>query len=142
MRIEAASPGNAAGEDRATSARNLSGRDAPAALQNKKLENDNATVNSSKDLPPGEVSTAAMAPLPQFPEHDVKVQFDQSMNDGILIYQFLDKQSGSLVMQLPSTQMLSVVHEIQNELREAAPLQTSGTSTGTMEKGEGEHHGN
>lgn len=57
--------------------------------------------------------------LPQIPQYEVKVQFDKQMNDGILIYQFLDKQSGNLVMQLPSTQVLSVVHEIQSELQQS-----------------------
>jgi hypothetical protein len=57
-------------------------------------------------------------PLPQFPEDEVTVQFDKPMNDDILIYQFLDKQSGSLILQVPSTQVLGVAHEIQNELQE------------------------
>jgi hypothetical protein len=56
--------------------------------------------------------------FPQFPEDDVQVQFDRPMNDDILIYQFLNKRSGDLVRQVPSTQVLNVIHQIQNELQQ------------------------
>ena len=48
------------------------------------------------------------------------MQFDKPMNDDILIYQFLDKQSGNLILQVPSSQVLGVAHEIQSELQEQA----------------------
>ena len=63
---------------------------------------------------------AQSAPLPQFPEDEVKVQFDKTANDNILIYQFLDKQSGDVVMQLPSTQVLSIVHESRQNCKKAS----------------------
>lgn len=78
-----------------------------AAAQNKKTQTQ-ASVKSRQ------------LPLPQFPEDEVTVQFDKPMNDNILIYQFLDKQSGNLILQVPSSQVLGVVHEIQSELREQA----------------------
>jgi hypothetical protein len=81
------------------------------------------------------------APLPQFPEDEVKVQFDKTMNDNILIYQFLDKQSGDVFMQLPSTQVLSIVHEIQAELEKNLTEQSAGETGGTV-KQRGPGHGN
>jgi uncharacterized FlaG/YvyC family protein len=84
---------------------------------------------------------AQSAPLPQFPEDEVKVQFDKTANDNILIYQFLDKQSGDVVMQLPSTQVLSIVHEIQAELQKSFAEQSAGEADETV-KQRGPGHGN
>lgn len=84
---------------------------------------------------------AQSAPLPQFPEDEVKVQFDKTMNDNILIYQFLDKQSGDVFMQLPSTQVLSIVHEIQAELQKNFAEQGAGGADENV-KQRGLVHGN
>ena len=84
---------------------------------------------------------APSAPLPQFPENEVKVQVDKTANDNILIYQFLDKQSGDVVMQLPSTQVLSIVHEIQAELQKSFAEQSAGQADETV-KQRGLGHGN
>jgi uncharacterized FlaG/YvyC family protein len=81
------------------------------------------------------------APVPQFPDDEVKVQFDKTMNDNILIYQFLDKQSGDVIMQLPSTQVLSIVHEIQAELQKNFAEQGVGEANGNI-KQRGPDHGN
>jgi hypothetical protein len=59
-------------------------------------------------------------PVPAIPEDEVKVQWDTPMSDYIVIYQFLNQQSGSLILQEPSEQMLSVIHQIQELLRSTA----------------------
>lgn len=72
----------------------------------------------------------------------MKVQFDKTMNDNILIYQFLDKQSGDVFRQLPSTQVLSIVHQIQAELQKNFAEQSAGArSLGNVKQG-GPGHGN
>lgn len=54
------------------------------------------------------------------PEDEVKVQWDNPMADNIEIYQFLNQRSGNLILQLPSEQVLSVVHGIQEQFQEDA----------------------
>lgn len=65
--------------------------------------------------------------FPQFPEDEVQVQFDKPMKDDILIYQFLNERSGAVVMQVPSTQVLNVIHQIQNELQQDSSATTEQT---------------
>ena len=52
-----------------------------------------------------------------FPEHEVKVQED-TPPDHILIYQVLDKQTGALVLQVPSTEVLNDVHQSRELLQQ------------------------
>jgi hypothetical protein len=53
---------------------------------------------------------------PLFPEHEVTVQGD-TPEDNILIYKVLDKQSGALVLQVPSAEVLNDVHQTQELLQ-------------------------
>ena len=115
MRIEPVSnniPDSAQSENARKSSRQSSG----ATPVDQPLEKKTAS-SPAKEIIQTETKSE-LPPLPQFPEDEVKVQFDKPMNDDILIYQFLDKQSGSLVMQFPTTQVLGVAHEIQEELQQ------------------------
>lgn len=56
------------------------------------------------------------------PEDEVKVQWNTS--DQIVVYQFVNQQ-GSLILQVPSQQMLNLASQITQELaQEAAPKAT------------------
>jgi hypothetical protein len=55
------------------------------------------------------------APL-AIPEHEVKVIIDAPGND-TLVYQVLDKQSGDVVLQVPSAEQLRGIHESQELLQ-------------------------
>jgi uncharacterized FlaG/YvyC family protein len=59
------------------------------------------------------------------PEHDVKVQLDTEANDA-LVYQVLDKQSGSLVLQVPSEEELRAMLETEQLLQRIAQRSLSG----------------
>lgn len=141
MRIEPVSVSNPLADVRATNGRVLLRQpvSVPAA-------DAGQTSSPALETPTEQVQSAPVppqtAPLPQFPEDEVQVQFDKTMNDNILIYQFLDKQSGDVVMQLPSTQVLSIVHEIQAELQKNFAAPSAGTQTDGNIKQGGSGHGN
>jgi uncharacterized FlaG/YvyC family protein len=58
--------------------------------------------------------TAITAPLS---EKEVSVQWNE---DRVMIIRFLDKRSGDVVGQIPSDEMLRVVHNIEQFLRQQA----------------------
>jgi hypothetical protein len=90
--------------------------------------------SSSGNDPVREVPTTQKSPpVPAIVEDDVKVQWDASVH--LRIYQFVNQQSGALVLQVPSEQVLNVTHEIQDALnqeslqiaqRQSAALETAG----------------
>jgi hypothetical protein len=55
--------------------------------------------------------------VPAVPADEVRVQWDTPMADYIEVYQFVDQQSGSLVLQIPNAQMLSLIHQIRAMLQ-------------------------
>ena len=65
------------------------------------------------------VTTQSSAVPLLIPEHEVKVVVD-TPPDGILIYQFLDKQSGNLVLQVPSEGQVRGIHRTQELLQQIA----------------------
>jgi hypothetical protein len=67
--------------------------------------------------PNAEIAVAQSSPVPPlFPEHEVKVQLDTPADD-IMIYHVLDKQSGALVLQVPSAEELRAIHQTQELLQ-------------------------
>ena len=92
-----------------------------------------------------EISSTQSAPVPPvFPEHEVKVQLD-TLADGIEIYQILDKQSGNLVLQIPSAQQLRAIHQTQELLQQIAArgkVSTSDPAAAGAQTGEGTDNGN
>jgi hypothetical protein len=140
MRIEPAQISGPLENGSNADGRNLPRRASPAAAENGPpdaptvVRPDKNQMQSAPHKQPQQLS------LPQFPQDEVEVQFDKPMNDDILIYQFLDKRSGNLVMQLPSTQVLSVIHEIQDELQQNVSGQ-SGEQAEEIKRG-GAGHGN
>lgn len=126
---------------RATNTRDPRGQSSPVPDASAGQTPSPAVEKTQTERPqPAQVS-AQSAPLPQFPEDEVKVQFDKTMNDNVLIYQFLDKQSGDVVRQIPSTQVLSIVHEIQAELQKSFAEQGVGGADENV-KQRGPSHGN
>jgi len=78
-----------------------------------------------------------------FPEHEVKVQLD-TPEDGIVIYQVLDKQSGNLVLQVPSAEQLRGIHQTQELLQQIASRGKVSTFDGApvpAVSGEGNNNG-
>ena len=64
-----------------------------------------------------EIAKPQSTPLPLLiPEHDVKVILD-TRGSGTLVYQVLDKQSGDVVLQVPSAEHLRGIHESQELLQ-------------------------
>jgi uncharacterized FlaG/YvyC family protein len=68
------------------------------------------------------------APL-AIPEHEVKVILDTPENN-TLVYQVLDKQSGDVVLQVPSAEQLRGVHETQELLQRISARGNTATSEG------------
>jgi hypothetical protein len=67
-----------------------------------------------------EISKPQNIPAPLLiPEHEVKVILDTPVNN-TLVYQVLDKQSGDIVLQLPSAEQLRSIHESQELLQRIA----------------------
>src|SRR6266700_7069797 len=56
----------------------------------------------------------------------VKVHSDTSTGSPILVYEFMDSRSGSVVFQIPSDQMLNLVQDIRQRLQRMAAKQTDG----------------
>ena len=67
-----------------------------------------------------EIAKPKSIPAPLFiPEHEVKVVLDPPSNN-TLVYQVLDKQSGDVVLQVPSAEQLRGIHESQELLQRIA----------------------
>ncbi len=74
----------------------------------------------SGNIPKTEIAKGQNTSVPAlFPEHEVKVQLDTAEDD-IVIYQILDKQSGNLVLQVPSAAELRGIHQTQELLQQVA----------------------
>jgi len=98
----------------------------------------------SEDRPKAEIARIQNTPAPfLIPEHEVKVQVDTPADD-ILVYQILDKQSGSLVLQVPSAEVLSGIHQSQELLQRIAArgkATASDVASAPAVKGEENNHG-
>jgi hypothetical protein len=96
-----------------------------AAVERQTPENKQHAVPAPRSAVSGsspkvEIARTQNAPAPfLIPEHEVKVQVDTPA-DNILVYQVLDKQSGSLVLQVPSEEVLSGIHQSQELLQRIA----------------------
>ena len=67
-----------------------------------------------------ELSGPGNSPVPlAIPEHEVKVILDTPDNN-TLVYQVLNKQSGDVVLQVPSASQLRGIHESQELLQRIA----------------------
>ena len=61
-----------------------------------------------------------MLPLqPLIPEYEVKVQLDMP-EDSIIVYKVLEKESGAVVLQIPSAEQLRGIHQTQELLQRIA----------------------
>jgi hypothetical protein len=91
-----------------------------------------------------EIARTQNIPAPfLIPEHEVNVQVDTPADD-ILIYRVLDKQSGSLVLQVPSAEVLSGIHQSQELLQRIASrgkVSTSDAASAPVVKEEGKNNG-
>lgn len=56
----------------------------------------------------------------------VKVHSDTSSGSSILVYDFVDARSGSVVFQIPSDQMLNLVQDIRQRLQRMTASQSVG----------------
>ena len=87
---------------------------------------------ASGNSPQAKVVKTQDSPAPfTIPEHDVKVQWDTAAGR-TLIYQVLDKQSGALVLQVPSAEVLSDIHQTQELLQRIASRATASASATTV----------
>lgn len=99
---------------------------------------------ASGGAPKEETATTQSAVNPPLiPEHEFKVQLDSSTDD-IMVYQILDTKSGALVLQVPSAEVLSSIHQSQELLQRIASrgnASTSDEATAPVVKGEGKENG-
>jgi hypothetical protein len=98
----------------------------------------------SETVPKAEIAGTENAPASSlFPEHEVKVQLD-SLGADIVVYQVLDKQSGDLVLQVPSAEQLRGIHQSRELLQQIAArgkVLTLDAASAPAVKGEGNNHG-
>jgi hypothetical protein len=98
----------------------------------------------SANAPKVESARIENSPAPSlFPEHEVKVQLD-TPEDDIVVYQVLDKQSGDLVLQVPSAEQLRGLHQSQELLQRIASrgkISTSAVPSAPLAKAERTNHG-
>jgi hypothetical protein len=81
----------------------------------------------------GEISRSQNAPpVAASPQDEVKVQWDKQ--DQVVIYQFVNQQ-GSLILQVPSEQLLSLARQISQELVQETAPQTSVGAEGGKDHG-------
>jgi hypothetical protein len=74
---------------------------------------------ASGNAPKTEITGAQYTPAPPvIPEHEVKLQLDTSSD--MVVYQLLDKQSGALVLQVPSAQQIRNIQQTQELLQRIA----------------------
>jgi hypothetical protein len=97
----------------------------------------------AQSAPPSPGSTAGSVPneeTPDFPpaaepdfvpSEEVKVQRDYPT--GQQVYQFIDRRSGILVLQIPSEQMLNFIHEVQQEWQQLTSKPANGNAGGKGE---------
>jgi hypothetical protein len=98
------------------------------------------TPARSGNSPKAETAETPNSPTPfSTPEHEVKVQSD-TPPDELMIYQVLDKKSGVLVLQVPSAEVLSGIHQTQEQQRIAAKGKASVAAAAIKE--EEKKHGN
>jgi predicted PhzF superfamily epimerase YddE/YHI9 len=99
---------------------------------------------ASGNTPKAEIVKPQIAPLqPIVPEHEVELQLDTSAGD-VIVYRVLDKQSGSLVLQVPSAEQLRGIEQTQELLQQIGArgnVSTSGQAAAPVVKGEGSNHG-
>ncbi|MFZ0562929.1 MAG: hypothetical protein WAM43_15035 [Terriglobales bacterium] len=92
----------------------------------------------SGTLPKQEASTAKIAPVTyELPEDVVEVHQDPEIRDQEIV-QYLD-QSKNVILQVPSSQELSVEHGIAQDFQQAAKLRSSAEAALTASEGEKGH---
>jgi hypothetical protein len=100
---------------------------------------------ASGNTPKTETVSKQSTPVPLLiPEHEVKVQLDTAA-DGIVIYQVLDKQSGNLVLQVPSAEQLRGIHQTQELLQRISARGTpppAEDGSAPVAREEGKNYGN
>jgi len=102
---------------------------------------------ASGNAPDAEIATTQSGAVPLLNvEHEVKVQLDSPADD-IIVYQVLDTKSGALVLQVPSAEVLSGIHQTQELLQRIASRGKASTSTSDeapapVVTGEEKNHGN
>lgn len=79
----------------------------------------NSEAQPKRETPPPE--NAVLVPLAV--QDEVRVQWD-TPTDYIEIYRFVNPESGGLVLQEPSQQMLNLIHEIQQVLQNTSRIPT------------------
>jgi len=71
----------------------------------------------------GPSETKTPEPAASVGDEVVEVHSDTSTGSPILVYEFMDSRSGSLVYQIPSAQMLHLVQDIRQRLQRMAANQ-------------------
>lgn len=80
--------------------------------------------SSGQDSTAESDSTQNHVPLASMPEEVVEVHSDTSMGLPMPVYQFVDSKSGSVVLQIPSEQMLKLVQDIRQRLQQMEAKQS------------------
>jgi hypothetical protein len=98
----------------------------------------------SGNSPKAEIARPQNVPAPSlFPEHEVKVQLD-TLGADVVVYRVLDKQSGDLVLQVPSAEQLRGIQQSQELLQRIAArgrVSTSDAASAPVVKPEEKNNG-
>jgi hypothetical protein len=115
----------------------------PHAVPNlRSADSENKSLGTNNKV---EIAKPRNIPAPlAIPEHEVKVILDTPRNN-TLVYQVLDKQSGDVVLQVPSAEQLRGIHESQELLQQIAArarVSIADEATAPAVKSKGSKNGN
>lgn len=102
-----------------------------------RADSGNRSIQNSTRV---EIAKPQAIPTPLLiPEHEVKVVLD-TPTDNTLVYQVLDKESGDVVLQVPSAEHLRGIHDSQELLQRIAArgqVPAADEASAPASKGEG-----
>jgi hypothetical protein len=92
----------------------------------------------SGNLPKQEIRAPQRAPAPiEMPQDEVQVQRDNETN-GAIVVKYLD-HSGSVILQVPSSQVLGLMRAIDQDFQEAAKARANAGAAQAGNQGEKTH---
>jgi hypothetical protein len=94
---------------------------------------DVATASKRETVGAGRPSESA-----ELPQDEVQVLRDSQVQD-LIVIKYLNQASGTLILQVPSAQVLNVDRGIQQELEQQAKVRDSAGETAVEHKGEEPH---
>jgi hypothetical protein len=106
----------------------------PAPAQAWVAPDGKAVTPDTGNAPKQEITTSEKnSPSPELPQDEVQVQRDSTTN-GEIVVKYIDR-SGNVIVQVPSTELLSLARSISQDFERQAKVRTTG---GVAVSGEGD----